>query len=143
MSTQVNFNELNYKDKLIIANATTKLLDNVYKDSKKRATTEVLSMQNYTDEKYDLGTLYSKTHTTEKTAKQAIEEKQKQIEKLQHEIKILNQVNQDKIVVETTYQMNCLPHKAAYEVAQILVKDLLDVIDNKTLNNTLNKLTKE
>ena len=139
MSTSVDFSQLNYKDKLIIANATTKLLDNVYKDSKKRATTEILNSQNYSNY---LGTLYKQTKTSEKTAKQAIDEKQKKIEELQHDIEVLEQLNQNQIVVEKTLQMNCLPSKQAYEIAQILVKDLLQDIDSKMLNNALEKLTK-
>lgn len=138
-----NNKKLNTKDAFMLVKAIKEVADKIYKNKSDRFIKE---LENTTDKQYRsdyYGLLHLKSNKA-KTTKIYTKEEQMQIDKIDAQIAKL-QAQKDKlgIEVETQTEYNSLVAKlntTAENDALEIIKEITNIIDSKTLTNTIDKV---
>lgn len=141
----INTKNLNMKDAFILMKAIEKVSEEIFKSKSERFVNE---LEKTTDKQYRseyYGLLHLKFNKA-KTTKIYTEEEQAQIDKIDVQIAKL-QAQKDKLGTEVEIQAeyNSLVTKLnedAISDALEIVKEITSIIDSKTLENTINKASK-
>lgn len=138
--------KLNTKDAFMLIKAVKEVADKIYKSKSERFINE---LEKSTDKQYRseyYGLLHLKTNKA-KTTKVYTKEEQIQVDKLQAQIQQLQcQIDKLGVEVETDAEYNSLVAKlnvTAENDALEIIKEITSIIDSKTLENAINKASKQ
>lgn len=141
----INTKNLNVKDAFMLVKAIKEVADEIYKSKSERFVNELekTTDRQYKSEYYGLLHLH---FNKAKTTKIYTEEEQTQIDKIDAQIAKL-QAQKDKLGTEVEIQAeyNSLVaklNKDAKSDAFEIIKEITSIIDSKTLENTINKASK-
>lgn len=141
----MNNKKLNTKDAFMLVKAIKEVADKIYKSKSERFIRE---LEKSTDKQYRsdyYGLLHLKTNKA-KTTKVYTKEEQLQVNALQAQIQALQcQIDKLGATVETDAEYNSLVAKlntTAENDAMAIIKELTNIIDSKTLENTINRAIK-
>ena len=125
-----------YKDNVLLLKAIHELTGRLYKENVSNICNYVTKYGNYNS---TFGQFYKRRNKS-KTVADIIEDKQDKIRKLNEELAELKILDKNTIIKEETIVLNARLTEETKEEAKVLLKDVINNIKNKTINNKYVKL---
>ena len=134
----VNFKNLNAKEKMLIIKALSDITTEIYKDNKTYILSQVLKQDNK-QIRNDYG-LFSTRNISAKTVNDIIISNNEKIAKLQEENKQLEKLNKSTIVEEASTTLISKTSELSNEIALILLKEVITEFNLKRLEKSASKV---
>ena len=134
----VNFKNLNAKEKILIIKALSDITTEIYKDNKTYILSQVLKQDNK-QIRNDYG-LFSTRNISAKTVNDIIISNNEKIAKLQEENKQLEKLNKSTIVEEASTTLISKTSELSNEIALILLKEVITEFNLKRLEKSASKV---
>ena len=125
-----------YKDNVLLLKAIHELTGRLYKENTSNICNYITKYGNYNS---TFGQFYKRRNKS-KTFEDVITDNQDKIKKLNEELAELKTLDKNTILKEETIVLNSRLSEEAKEEAKVLLKDVIDNIKNKTINNKYAKL---
>lgn len=139
MEKQINFKNLNVKDKILIVKQLEDFAETIYKDNKNFTLNQIIKDgNNYSS---DFGKL-EKRHYNEKQVKEVLEKKKQDLAKLQEEINNLEKLNQNAIIKEESDTLVAKPSSITLDIVKDLTKDIIKGLASARLTKSASKVKK-
>ena len=132
-----NIQKLNTSDKMLILKATANISEKILKENAQFILNQLLKKDEFY--KSNFGKLIKRSFGN-KTVKETLEKKQKDLIKLQCEIEMLKALSPDSLYKEAELTLVSEPSDLANETAMDLLATLLEGLDSKRLTKIATKL---
>ena len=132
-----NIQKLNTSDKMLILKATANISEKILKENAQFILNQLLKKDEFY--KSNFGKLIKRSFGN-KTVKETLEKKQKDLIKLQREIEMLKALSPDSLYKEAELTLVNEPSDLANETAMDLLATLLEGLDSKRLTKIATKL---
>lgn len=136
---QVNFKELNTKDKILIIKQLQDFAKNIYEDNKTFILNQIIKDDKNYSSKY--GKL-EKRHYNEKLVKDVLEKKKQDLAELQEEISNLEKLNQEAIIKEESDTLVAKPSSVTLDIVKDLTADIITGLASARLSKSASKVKK-